>query len=90
MLRLFDGVTPNVKLRLQPPHGFGGRPSVEISKVRLFFPRDDCSATAPGETAADGAKLFFWNAQTGDQDFGYLMARDSEDNWTAPIPVALK
>ena len=90
MLRLFDGVAGNVKLRLQPPYRLAEPPALGISKVRLFLPRDDSSLAVLGGQEADDTRLFSWNASAGDQDSAYLWARDSQNNLTAPIPVALK
>ena len=64
--------------------------ALDISNVRLFFPRDDSLASASREEAAEDAKLFSWNAPAGEEDFAYLWARDSENNVTAPIPAVLK
>ncbi len=89
LLRLFNGAEGKIALRLDSARDVKKEQALQIVRVRVFLSGQDSAPVATGEKQPDGTRAFEWPAPSG-QDFVYLRARDSENNWTAPIPVALK
>lgn len=89
LLRSFDDPGGKIALRLDSARDLEKKQPLKIVRVRVFLSAQHSAHLDTGEKQPDGTRAFEWPAPSG-QDFVYLRARDSENNWTAPIPVALK